>query len=288
MSNKDLAKQFSSKFGDTPKRTKARKRTAGATALTREKPVLMRRGLLLGGAATIVAFAGFAQMVNSNKPVTREPVPRKLRIVLIDSSDRNTAVQDRLITRFVETDAVADLREGDRLILVGLTADPEEPLEERFNRVSPPRAVDKSAWESDPNQLEAAWTSQFLAEYVREARSLRAVLEKKQTPFLEALNQISSILNAYEGEQKEVVVVSDALQHINQGLSAYTSSPNRLILNMPQELAGFYQPDFGGAKVTLLHILRAKDRQRQGQAHRAWIDNIISDRNAALNYVALS
>jgi hypothetical protein len=188
----------------------------------------------------------------------------------------------------VETDTVADLREGDRLILVGLTADPEEPLEERFNRVSPPRAVDKSAWESDPNQLEAAWTSQFLAEYVREARSLRAVLEKKQTPFLEALNQISSILNAYEGEQKEVVLVSDALQHINQGLSAYTSSPNRLILNMPQELAGFYQPDFGGAKVTLLHILRAKDRQRQGQAHRAWIDNIIRDRNAALNYVALS
>ncbi len=288
MSNKDLAKQFSSKFGGSAKRTKARKRTAGAAAVTRGKPVLMRRGLLLGGAATIVAFAGFAQMVNSNKPVTREPVPRKLRIVLIDSSDRNTAVQDRLITRFVETDAVADLREGDRLILVGLTADPEEPLEERFNRVSPPRAVDKSAWESDPNQLEAAWTSQFLAEYVREARSLRAVLEKKQTPFLEALSQISSILNAYEGEQKEVVVVSDALQHINQGLSAYTSSPNRLILNMPQELAGFYQPDFGGAKVTLLHILRAKDRQRQGQAHRAWIDNIIRDRNAALNYVALS
>jgi hypothetical protein len=288
MSNKDLAKQFSSKFGGSAKRTKARKRTAGAAAVTRGKPVLMRRGLLLGGAATIVAFAGFAQMVNSNKPVTREPVPRKLRIVLIDSSDRNTAVQDRLITRFVETDTVADLREGDRLILVGLTADPEEPLEERFNRVSPPRAVDKSAWESDPNQLEAAWTSQFLAEYVREARSLRAVLEKKQTPFLEALNQISSILNAYEGEQKEVVLVSDALQHINQGLSAYTSSPNRLILNMPQELAGFYQPDFGGAKVTLLHILRAKDRQRQGQAHRAWIDNIIRDRNAALNYVALS
>jgi hypothetical protein len=286
MSNKDLAKQFSSKFGGSAKRTKARKRTAGAAAVTRGKPV--RRGLLLGGAATIVAFAGFAQMVNSNKPVTREPVPRKLRIVLIDSSDRNTAVQDRLITRFVETDTVADLREGDRLILVGLTADPEEPLEERFNRVSPPRAVDKSAWESDPNQLEAAWTSQFLAEYVREARSLRAVLEKKQTPFLEALNQISSILNAYEGEQKEVVLVSDALQHINQGLSAYTSSPNRLILNMPQELAGFYQPDFGGAKVTLLHILRAKDRQRQGQAHRAWIDNIIRDRNAALNYVALS
>lgn len=287
MSNKDLAKQFSSKFGGAAQRAKTRKRTATAT-LSREKPVLMRRGLLLGGAATIVAFAGFAQMVNSNKPVTREPVPRKLRIVLIDSSDRNTAVQDRLITRFVETDAVADLREGDRLILVGLTADPEEPLEERFNRVSPPRATDRSAWESDPNQLEEAWTSQFLAEYVREARSLRAVLEKSQTPFLEALNQISSILNAYEAEQKEVVIVSDALQHINQGLSAYTSTPSRLILNMPPELAGFYQPDFGGAQVTLLHILRAKDRNRQGQAHREWIDDVISDRNALLDYVALS
>lgn len=287
MSNKDLAKQFSSKFGGAAQRAKTRKRTATAT-LSREKPVLMRRGLLLGGAATIVAFAGFAQMVNSNKPVTREPVPRKLRIVLIDSSDRNTAVQDRLITRFVETDAVADLREGDRLILVGLTADPEEPLEERFNRVSPPRATDRSAWESDPNQLEEAWTSQFLAEYVREARSLRAVLEKSQTPFLEALNQISSILNAYEAEQKEVVIVSDALQHINQGLSAYTSAPSRLIINMPPELAGFYQPDFGGAQVTLLHILRAKDRNRQGQAHREWIDDVISDRNALLDYVALS
>lgn len=287
MSNKDLAKQFTSKFGGAAQRAKPRKRTTTAIP-ARGKPVLMRRGLLLGGAATIVAFAGFAQMVNSNKPVTREPVPRKLRIVLIDSSDRNTAVQDRLITRFVETDAVADLREGDRLILVGLTADPEEPLEERFNRISPPRATDRSAWASDPDQLEGAWTSQFLAEYVREARSLRAVLEKSQTPFLEALNQISSILNAYEAEQKEVVIVSDALQHINQGLSAYTSAPSRLILNMPPELAGFYQPDFGGAQVTLLHILRAKDRLRQGQAHREWIDGVISDRNAVLEYVALS
>lgn len=287
MSNKDLAKQFTSKFGGAAQRAKPRKRTTTATP-ARGKPVLMRRGLLLGGAATIVAFAGFAQMVNSTKPVTREPVPRKLRIVLIDSSDRNTAVQDRLITRFVETDAVADIREGDRLILVGLTADPEEPLEERFNRISPPRATDRSAWASDPDQLEGAWTSQFLAEYVREARSLRAVLEKSQTPFLEALNQISSILNAYEAEQKEVVIVSDALQHINQGLSAYTSAPSRLILNMPPELAGFYQPDFGGAQVTLLHILRAKDRNRQGQAHREWIDGVISNRNAVLEYVALS
>lgn len=287
MSNKDLAKQFSSKFGGATQHAKTRKRTTTA-ALSREKPVLMRRGLLLGGAATIVAFAGFVEMVNSNKPVTREPVPRKLRIVLIDSSDRNTAVQDRLITRYVEADAVADIREGDRLILVGLTADPEEPLEERFNRISPPRATDRSAWESDPNQLEEAWTSQFLAEYVREARSLRAVLEKSQTPFLEALNQISSILNAYQAEQKEVLIVSDALQHINQGLSAYTSAPSRLILNMPAELAGFYKPDFGGAQVTLLHILRAKDRNRQGQAHRDWIDDVISDRNAVLEYVALS
>jgi hypothetical protein len=287
MSNKDLAKQFSSKFRGATQRATTRKRTTTA-ALSREKPVLMRRGLLLGGAATIVAFAGFVEMVNSNKPVTREPVPRKLRIVLIDSSDRNTAVQDRLITRYVEADAVADIREGDRLILVGLTADPEEPLEERFNRISPPRATDRSAWESDPNQLEEAWTSQFLAEYVREARSLRAVLEKSQTPFLEALNQISSILNTYQAEQKEVLIVSDALQHINQGLSAYTSAPSRLILNMPPELAGFYKPDFGGAQVTLLHILRAKDRNRQGQEHREWIDDVISDRNAVLKYVALS
>lgn len=288
MSNKELAKQFSSKFGSATQRVKTRKRTSTNATLAQGKPVLMRRGLMLGGAATVVAFAAFDQMVNSNKPDTREPVPRKLRIVLIDSSDRNSAVQDRLITRFVEADAVSDLREGDRLILVGLTADADEPLEERFNRVSPPRATDKSAWESDPNQLEAAWTSQFLAEYVRESRSLRAVLEKSQTPFLEALNQIASILNAYEAEQKEVLIVSDALQHINQGLSAYTSSPSRLILNMPPNLSGFYQPDFGGAKVTLLHILRAKDRNRQGQAHREWIDEIISDRNAILNYVALS
>ena len=209
MSNRDLANEFSSKFGASRLKGRTRKRSASAALYQGAKPGLMgKRGFLLGGGATVLAFAGFAQMVNSNKPEAGESVPRKLRVVLIDSSDRNSAVQDRLITRYVEMEAVADLKEGDRLILLGLTADPEEPLEERFNRISPPRAVDKSAWEADQDQLEADWQRLFLAEYVREARSLRSVLEKSQTPFLEAMNQIASILHANEAEYKDVLIVS--------------------------------------------------------------------------------
>jgi len=288
MSNRNLAHEFSSKFGGNHQKPRTRKRQATLASTRKSGPSVMRRGLILGGAATTVAFVGFNLMVNSSKPSTEEPIPRKLRIVLIDSSDRNTAVQDRLITRTVETEAVADIREGDRLILLGLTADQNEPLEERFNRVSPARAADKSAWQADPETLERKWKSEFLGEYVTEARNLRDIVEKKQTPFLEAMNQIASILNAYDAEEKDVIIVSDALQHIRQGLSAYTDAKSRSVIEMPEALTSFYQPDFGSAKVTLLHIMRAQNRKRQGKKHRLWIDQIITEKNADLIYVPLS
>lgn len=285
MSNKALTERFLNRKGPRAKGTARSKRkapmhTAGFSA--------MRRGLLLGTGASVVALAGFGVMVHNDRPQTTPNVPRKLRIVLIDSSDKNTAVQDRLISRVLEQDTTNDLNEGDRLILLGLSADQNEPLEERFNKISPPRANDASPWTANLEQLEAAWRNEFLDVYIKETRDLRQVVEKRQTPFLEGMMQISSILQQYEAAEKSIIIVSDALQHIQGGLSAYTREPSRYVLGMPENLAGFYTPTFSGAEVKLVHIKRNQTLRHQGPEHRAWIDQVFLEYGADLNYVPLS
>lgn len=285
MSNKNLRDRISSRpvaATRLPSRKRRHSTVSGAGFSS------MRRGLLVGAGASALALAAFGVMVHSNRPQTAPNVPRKLRVVLIDSSDRNTAVQDRLISRIVEQTTVQDLGEGDRLILLGLSADQNEPLEERFNQISPARATDESPWSANLDELEAAWRREFLDVYVKEARDLREVLEKKQTPFLEGMMQISSILQQYEADRKSVIIVSDALQHISGGLSAYTRATSRSVLAMPDSLAGFYAPSFNGAHVKLVHIKRNATRELQGSEHRVWIDKIFKDHGADLEYIDLS
>lgn len=285
MSNKALSDRFFQRHGRRSRPSQpTRRKPTGATGGISP----MRRGLMIGGGATVLALAGFGAMVHNDRPVTTPDVPHKLRIVLIDSSDRNTAVQDRLISRIIEQTALEDIAGGDRLILLGLSADQNEPLEERFNQISPGRASDQSPWTSNLDQLEATWRRDFLDVYIKEARDLREVLEKRQTPFLEAIMQISSILQQYDADEKSVIIVSDALQHISGGLSAYTSNPSRSVLQMPEALAGFYNPEFGGAHIKLVHIVRNNTRRRQGPEHRAWIDQVFVGYGADLEYVGLS
>lgn len=285
MSNKALTERFLNHKGPRSKITARPKRKALVHSNGFSS---MRRGLLLGTGASVVALAGFGVMVHNGRPQTEPSVPQKLRIVLIDSSDKNTAVQDRLISRIVEQEAVNDLNAGDRLILLGLSADQYEPLEERFNQVSPPRADDASPWTANLEQLETTWRSEFLDIYVKETRDLREVLEKRQTPFLEGMMQISSILQQYEAAEKNVIIVSDALQHISGGLSAYTKAASRSALNMPDNLAGFYSPQFSGASIKLIHVKRNKTQRLQGSEHRAWIDQVFVQYGADFKYVPLS
>lgn len=285
MSNKALSDRFFERHGSRKKPISPRRQRSIAPGAGFSS---MRRGLLLGGGATVLALAGFGAMVHNERPATTVRIPQKLRIVLIDSSDRNTAVQDRLISRIIEQTALEDIAGGDRLILLGLSADQNEPLEERFNQISPERASDQSPWTTNLEQLEATWQRDFLEVYIKEARDLREVLEKRQTPFLEAIMQITSILQQYDADEKSVIIVSDALQHISGGLSAYTSEPTRSVLQMPEALAGFYNPDFGGARIKLVHILRNDARRRQGPEHLDWIESVFSMRGADLEYVGLS
>lgn len=285
MSNKALTERFLNRHGQ---RSKPSTRTKRKAPVHSQGFSAMRRGLLLGTGASVVALAGFGVMVHNDRPQTAPSVPRKLRVVLIDSSDKNTAVQDRLISRIVEQEAVKDLNEGDRLILLGLSADQYEPLEERFNQVSPPRASDASPWTSNLEQLEATWRSEFLETYIKDTRDLREIVEKRQTPFLEGLMQISSILQQYDAEEKSVIIVSDALQHIRGGLSAYTQAASRSVLNMPTNIAGFYAPQFSGTSIRLIHIKRNQTQRLQGSEHRAWIDQVFLKYGANFEYVPLA
>jgi hypothetical protein len=285
MSNKALTERFLNRHG---KRSKISTRTKRKAPVHSQGFSAMRRGLLLGTGASVVALAGFGVMVHNDRPQTAQRVPQKLRVVLIDSSDKNTAVQDRLISRIVEQDAINDLNEGDRLILLGLSADQYEPLEERFNQVSPPRANDASPWTANLEQLEATWRNEFLDTYIEDTRDLRQIVEKRQTPFLEGMMQISSILQQYEAEEKSVIIISDALQHISGGLSAYTQTPSRSVLNMPENLTGFYSPEFSGASIQLVHIKRNQTQRLQGAEHRAWIDQVLLQYGADLKYVPLA
>ena len=287
MRNRTLSQKFKSYKGKAPRRglrsTRRRKATSGTLG-----SLLSRREVLWGLVGSGMALGAFSALVATDRPPSNPSKSGRLRIVLLDSSDRNTAVQDRLISRAIEQEELADLREGDRLILFGLTSDRDEPLEERFNQVSPARAEERSGWGQDLYDLEETWKVEFAQPFVNESRRLRGVLEKSQTPLLEAMAQISSVLNAYEATEKRVLVVSDALHHIRDGLSGYTTDPKRAVVDMPDGLADFYQPDFGGAEIRLMHILRARYQRFQGAKHRAWIEKVTEGRNARLEYIAMS
>lgn len=281
LNNRDLLNSFGGKPISNTRRLTNKK--ASGTFL--KSPA--RRRLLLGLGASSVAFIGFGAFVETDFSAQTATVPKKLRIILVDSSDKNTHVQDRLISRLIEIEALNGLGAGDRLILYGLTADQTDPLEERFNRISPTRGSEASPWKLDPAQAEAEWKATFLNPYVHEAREIREIVEKKQTPFLEALMQISLVLSRYEAEEKEVIVVSDALQHVRNGLSAYTNSKARQVTKMNPDLAGFYQPNFAGVKVRLVHILRNKQQRRQNDEHKAWLKEVLANNGASFQYTAI-
>lgn len=271
MKNHDLLKEFRSSYSQ-PSSTKM-----GPKPLPRRKVIF--------GIATAAITTGVFGVVATRKPETVPPVPSVLRLLLLDSSDRNTASSDRNITQFIER-SVGDIRVGDRLILLEMTANQLEPVVQRFNAVSPPRGQDVSGWNSSPYEIEAKWQMVFKNPYLAKTRLMREVQKKPQTPFLEALMDVSRILRAYDADRKEVIVISDALQHENGGLSAYSAvSSTRNVYAMPTPATEFYTPDFQRAYFTLLHIQRNDQKHRQGERQRNWLQDVIENRNATLEYI---
>lgn len=276
MRNQDLLKEFRGSYSASPAKHKSEASALG----------ISRRAVILGLGAGGVAVTAFT-VIATQKPTVGAPISNVLRIILLDSSDRNTASTDRNITQYLERRAIDDLREGDRLVLLELTANPTEPVIQKFNSISPPRGEDVSGWSDDPYTTEQAWLTSFKERYIRETQSMRQVLEKSQTPLLEALMAVSTILQAYDAERKEVIIVSDGLQHVsNGGLTAYgAASSSRNVYGMPERLTEFYQPDYMGAKITMIHVQRIEQQRRQGKGQREWFHRIFEGYNAAFEYI---
>lgn len=175
--------------------------------------------------------------------------------VLLDLTDPLTATQSLALRSFLE-DRIAASPRG-TLVSVGRVSDDPESQGAVLATCKPMTGAEAGEWVRNPAMVEATYQERFLEPFRRELAAMLDAAPASQSPIMEGLQALlvgAAPIDVVPGAPREIVLVSDLLQHSGT-MSFYrgeTWSDFRT-----SEAYGRLARNLDGQEVTLLRLPRS-------------------------------
>ena len=240
-----------------------------------------RRALLMSVAGAAFMTATAAAMPYLADVIQRRPsapVIKVRRIAVLDQSDPNSSLQNSAITEVLENTLPLASRQGDELLAYLLLSTPDDPIQRYFKSADPGGKNDEVLWDwlhKNPKRLEEFRQTKFVSRWIAATQAMQVPAQRPQTPLVEGLSLLTR-LPEYWGRGtstvREIYLISDGLQHLTAGVSAYTGT---LYGSKGKRYVESHVVDLLGAKVVIYYITRHKNRHQQTNPHRGWLEHFL-------------
>ncbi len=182
-------------------------------------------------------------------------------VILVDNSDSFTTLQNQLLDQHLLVKLPSQLKRGDAVTIIFLTADANDPTHFVYHNEVPNlgNGMDRVTLDAeDLQQLEQEKWDSFFEEYKNSISFARQIEPKRYSPLYEGLRGVDTYLNESDADKKHVLIVSDFLQH-TRSCSDYNISKTC----QPPDL------EWSNIEVTALYMNRFNDANHQTVDHKS-------------------
>lgn len=237
----------------------------------------------------VAIFSGIVVFYNLNKSnhhdrsenlCRNDGFVTKENLVLIDATDSYNPSQRLYMEKFIKS-LLTNSTKDERISLFVLHENKDE-FSPVVSVCNPGDGKDSNALIENKKKIEKAWENDFFKTVTNEVTKLADLKSAKKSPILEML-KYSSIHSLYESsaENKRVILISDMLIHSDQ-FSQYDNPSIRFSEVKNTQYFKSSMPNFFGAEVEVLYIVRPSTAHLQNRGHVRFWEELISYANGSL------